>query len=84
MVDSRKTSEDYSKDKKPFTIAQKKHLDPIDFDNGFMEFKKKFDASLKMTDFVYLMYPKVLISIMRRSRNSEIFRRFLLVISFMA
>lgn len=48
------------KDKKPFTDRPNSHLEPIDFDNGFKDFKKKFDTSLKMTDYLsYLMYPKV-------------------------
>lgn len=48
------------KDKKPFTDRPNSHLEPIDFDNGFKDFKKKFDVSLKMTDYLsYLMYPKV-------------------------
>lgn len=48
------------KDKKPFTDRPNSHLEPIDFDNGFKEFKKKFDTTLKMTDYLsYLMYPKV-------------------------
>jgi pyruvate carboxylase len=48
------------KDKKPFTDRPNSHLEPIDFDKGFKDFKKKFDASLKMTDYLsYLMYPKV-------------------------
>lgn len=48
------------KDKEPFTDRPNSHLEPIDFDNGFIEFKKKFDASLKFTDYLsYLMYPKV-------------------------
>ncbi|MBI1289229.1 MAG: pyruvate carboxylase [Flavobacteriales bacterium] len=48
------------KDKEPFTDRPNSHLEPIDFEKGFAEFKKKFDASLKMTDYLsYLMYPKV-------------------------
>ncbi|MFT4544665.1 MAG: pyruvate carboxylase [Bacteroidia bacterium] len=48
------------KDEKPFTDRPNSHLEPIDFDKGFVEFKKKFDASLKFTDYLsYLMYPKV-------------------------
>lgn len=48
------------KDKEPFTERPNSHLEPIDFDGGFIEFKKKFDASLKFTDYLsYLMYPKV-------------------------
>lgn len=48
------------KDKQPFTERPNSHLEPIDFDGGFIEFKKKFDASLKFTDYLsYLMYPKV-------------------------
>ena len=48
------------KDKEPFTDRPNSHLEPVDFDKGFVDFKKKFDASLKMTDYLsYLMYPKV-------------------------
>ncbi|MCB0755494.1 MAG: pyruvate carboxylase, partial [Flavobacteriales bacterium] len=48
------------KDKEPFTDRPNSHLEPIDFEKGFTEFKKKFDASLKMTDYLsHLMYPKV-------------------------
>lgn len=48
------------KDKKPFTDRPNSHLESIDFDKGFEDFKKKFDASLKMTDYLsFLMYPKV-------------------------
>jgi pyruvate carboxylase len=48
------------KDEKPFTDRPNSHLDPIDFDHGFVDFKKKFDTSLKFTDYLsYLMYPKV-------------------------
>lgn len=48
------------KDQKPFTDRPNSHLDPIDFDKGFVDFKKQFDASLKFTDYMsYLMYPKV-------------------------
>jgi pyruvate carboxylase len=48
------------KDRIPFTDRPNSHLEPIDFDKGFADFKKKFDASLKFTDYLsYLMYPKV-------------------------
>jgi pyruvate carboxylase len=48
------------KDQQPFTDRPNSHLKPIDFDKGLNDFKKKFDASLKMTDYLsYLMYPKV-------------------------
>ncbi|MBL4587248.1 MAG: pyruvate carboxylase, partial [Flavobacteriales bacterium] len=48
------------KDQKPFTDRPNSHLDPIDFDKSFEDFKKQFDASLKYTDYMsYLMYPKV-------------------------
>ena len=48
------------KDKEPFTDRPNSHLEPIDFDKGFAEFKKQFDYTLKMTDYLsYLMYPKV-------------------------
>jgi len=48
------------KDKEPFTDRPNSHLEPIDFDKGFADFKKKFDASVKLTDYLsYLMYPKV-------------------------
>jgi pyruvate carboxylase len=48
------------KDRKPFTDRPNSHLTPIDFDKGFEEFKAKFDAALKFTDYLsYLMYPKV-------------------------
>ncbi|TNF27260.1 MAG: biotin/lipoyl-binding protein, partial [Bacteroidetes bacterium] len=48
------------KDRVPFTDRPNSHLEPIDFDKGFEDFKKKFDATLKFTDYLsYLMYPKV-------------------------
>ncbi|MDP6908987.1 MAG: biotin/lipoyl-containing protein, partial [Flavobacteriales bacterium] len=48
------------KDEKPFTDRPNSHLEPIDFDEGFIAFKKKFDVTLKFTDYLsYLMYPKV-------------------------
>jgi pyruvate carboxylase len=48
------------KDKEPFTDRPNSHLESIDFDKGFLDFKKQFDDSLKMTDYLsYLMYPKV-------------------------
>ena len=48
------------KDVEPFTDRPNSHLEPIDFDKGFAEFKKKYDANLKFTDYLScLMYPKV-------------------------
>jgi pyruvate carboxylase len=48
------------KDKKPLTGRPNDHLKPIDFDTDFEEFKKKFDPSLKFTDYLsYKFYPKV-------------------------
>lgn len=48
------------KNEKPFTDRPNEHLDPIDFDKEFAEFKEKFDDSRSMLDFLsYMMYPKV-------------------------
>jgi len=53
------------KDKKPYTNRPNTHLEAIDFEKEFLEFKKKFNEkdlgrSLDITDFLsYKMYPKV-------------------------
>jgi len=48
------------KDRVPFTDRPNSHLAPIDLEKGFEEFKIKYDATLKMTDYMsWLMYPKV-------------------------
>ncbi|MFC2175838.1 pyruvate carboxylase [Bacteroidota bacterium] len=44
----------------PFTDRPNSHLEPIDFEQGFLDFKEKFNPSLNFTDYLsYLMYPKV-------------------------
>ncbi len=55
------------KDEKPFTDRPNAHLEPIDFDKEFEEFKKKFKKgmgrSLDITDFLsYKLYPKVFVA----------------------
>jgi pyruvate carboxylase len=48
------------KKEKPFTERPNEHLDPIDFDKEFIEFKEKFSSTRSMLDFLsYMMYPKV-------------------------
>lgn len=44
----------------PFTDKPNRHLDPIDFDTEFDDFRKEFDKSLTILDFIsYKLYPKV-------------------------
>lgn len=52
------------KDEKPFTDRPNAHLEPIDFDKEFNDFKRKFSSGmgreLLITDFLsYKLYPKV-------------------------
>ncbi len=48
------------KGKKALTGPPGEALDPVDFEAGFVAFKKEFDASLTELDFLsYLMYPGV-------------------------
>lgn len=52
------------RDEEPYTDRPNAHLDPVDFDKEFIEFKNKFgdgmDRELLMTDFLsYKLYPKV-------------------------
>lgn len=52
------------KDEKPYTERPNAHLQPIDFEREFTDFKKKFSKGmgrdLKITDFLsYKLYPKV-------------------------
>ncbi|RFC53281.1 pyruvate carboxylase [Brumimicrobium aurantiacum] len=52
------------RDEKPYTNRPNAHLEPIDFDKEFAEFKKTFnkgiDRELEITDFLsYKLYPKV-------------------------
>lgn len=52
------------RDEEPYTDRPNKHLEPIDFDKEFAEFKKEFegdmDRELEITDFLsYKLYPKV-------------------------
>jgi len=48
------------KGKKAMTGPPGEALDPVDFESGFIAFKKEFDSSLTELDFLsYLMYPKV-------------------------
>ena len=48
------------KKEKPFTDRPNDHLEPIDFDKEFSEFKEKFDDTRSFLDFLsYMMYPKV-------------------------
>ncbi|SHI95686.1 pyruvate carboxylase [Mesonia phycicola] len=52
------------RDEKPYTDRPNAHLEPVDFDKEFAEFKKEFseglDRELLITDFLsYKLYPKV-------------------------
>ncbi len=48
------------KDKKPLSGRPNDHLQPIDFDKDFADFHKKFDSTLKFTDYLsYKFYPRV-------------------------
>lgn len=48
------------KNVKPYTERPNEHLTPIDFDQEFEAFRKKFDNSVSFTDLLsYLLYPKV-------------------------
>jgi pyruvate carboxylase len=48
------------KDVKPFTERPNEHLKPIDLDSELDALRKRFDASLGVTDLLsYLLYPKV-------------------------
>lgn len=48
------------KGEKPFIDRPNAHLEPIDFDLEFQDFKKQFDESASFTDFLsYMLYPKV-------------------------
>ncbi|MDF9796197.1 pyruvate carboxylase [Catalinimonas alkaloidigena] len=48
------------KGEKPFTDRPNEHLEPIDFDKEFEEFKQRFDESRSLLDFLsYKLYPKV-------------------------
>lgn len=48
------------KNVKPYTERPNEHLDPVNFDLEFENFKKKFDDTVTFTDLLsYLLYPKV-------------------------
>ncbi|PKR82146.1 pyruvate carboxylase [Brumimicrobium salinarum] len=52
------------RDEQPYTDRPNAHLEPIDFDKEFAEFKKEFDQGMdrawEITDFLsYKLYPKV-------------------------
>lgn len=48
------------KDKQSFTDRPNKHLEPVDFDKEFNEFKEEFGNDLDITHFLsYKLYPKV-------------------------
>lgn len=48
------------KDEKPYSDLPNAHLQPIDFDKDFADFKAKFDPSVSFLDFLsYKFYPKV-------------------------
>ncbi|GAA5038942.1 pyruvate carboxylase [Marivirga lumbricoides] len=53
-------SEIILKGEKPFTNKPNAHLEPIDFEKEFQDFKKKFDKNRTELDLLsYLLYPKV-------------------------
>ncbi|QCK14364.1 pyruvate carboxylase [Mangrovivirga cuniculi] len=55
-----KISELVLKNEEPFHDRPNAHLEPIDFDNEFKEFKKEFDESVSFKEFLsYKLYPKV-------------------------
>jgi pyruvate carboxylase len=48
------------KDEKPFVDLPNKHLEPVDFEKEFREFRVKFSYNATMADFLsYKFYPKV-------------------------
>lgn len=48
------------KDEQPFTTRPNEHLEPIDFDSEFEQFKSDFDTNCSFLDFIsYKFYPKV-------------------------
>lgn len=48
------------KDDTAFTDRPNSHLEPIDLDQGFIDFKKKFGQGYQFTDYMsFLIYPKV-------------------------
>ncbi|MCX2742869.1 pyruvate carboxylase [Mangrovivirga sp. M17] len=55
-----KLSELVLKNEEPFHDRPNAHLEPIDFDNEFKEFKKEFDDNVSFKEFLsYKLYPKV-------------------------
>ncbi len=56
----KKLSKIVLKDEKPLKGAANENLEPIDFDNEFVSFQKKYGANYLFTDFLsYQLYPKV-------------------------
>ncbi|GJM28664.1 MAG: pyruvate carboxylase [Cyclobacteriaceae bacterium] len=48
------------KTEKPFTDRPNKHLEPIDFDEGYEQFQQKFPVNINFLDFLsHQLYPKV-------------------------
>jgi len=48
------------KNEKPFTDKPNAHLEPIDMEQGFVEFQEQFPLTIKFEDYLsYLLYPKV-------------------------
>jgi pyruvate carboxylase len=48
------------KDEKPYTDLPNAHIEPIDFEKAFEDFRSLFDQSLTFLDFLsYKFYPKV-------------------------
>ncbi len=48
------------KDEQPYTDLPNAHMQPVDFEQAFAEFRKKFGSPLPFTDFLsYGFYPKV-------------------------
>lgn len=64
------------KDKKPYTDQPNAHLEPVDFENEFIEFNDRFKGhisrKLDITDFIsYKLYPKVYEGYIEKSRLYE-------------
>jgi pyruvate carboxylase len=48
------------KDEQPYTDLPNAHMQPVDFEQAFADFRKKFGSQLPFTDFLsYGFYPKV-------------------------
>jgi pyruvate carboxylase len=58
------------KDVKPYTDLPNAHLEPVDFDKEFEQFKRKFDKNQTFLDFLsYKFYPKVFEEFYQHKQN---------------